>query len=84
VGRDEFLAALELAAEEQTIGAEYVCAIAAQPVPRRVRRVGDAVPARLLEAPSQQEVERELAHYEQYVTNREPATEREVTHEHQQ
>jgi hypothetical protein len=74
-----------LANDEQTIGAEYVCAIAAQPVPRRTRRVEvDALPARLREGPSQQEVERELVHYEQYVTNREPPTAREVAHEHQQ
>jgi len=85
VGRDEFLAALELAAEQQTIGAEYVCAIAAQPVPRRVRRVElDALPARVREGPSQHEVERELAHYEQYVTNREPTSGREVAYEHEQ
>jgi hypothetical protein len=38
VGRDEFLAAVELAAEQETIGAEYVCAIAAQPVPRPALR----------------------------------------------
>ena len=72
VGRDEFLAAVELAAAGQTIGAEYVAAIAAQPVPRPAQRspVGD-LPALLRDAPPQQAVERALADYEQYVANRE-------------
>jgi hypothetical protein len=72
VGRDEFLAAVELATEEQTIGAEYVCAIAAQPVPRpALRRPVAELPALLRAAPPQHEVERALVDYEQYVTNRE-------------
>ncbi len=72
VGRDEFLAAVELATDEQTIGAEYVCAIAAQPVPRpALRRRDGAFPALLRDAPPQHAVERALADYEQYVTNRE-------------
>ncbi|MDQ5854056.1 MAG: hypothetical protein M3380_18705, partial [Chloroflexota bacterium] len=72
VGREEFLAAVELAAEQHTIGAEYVCAIAAQPVPRPAPRpaVGELA-ALLRDAPPQYEVERALADYEQYVTNRE-------------
>jgi hypothetical protein len=77
VGRDEFLAAVELAAEQQTIGAEYVCAIAAQPVPQpAARRAAVERPAALWDAPPQHEVERALADYEQYVTNRplEPET----------
>ncbi|GAC1430819.1 MAG: hypothetical protein NVSMB62_28060 [Acidobacteriaceae bacterium] len=70
VGRDEFLAALELAHEQQTIGAEYVGAIVAQPVSRPVRPQPDPeVVARLAASPAQHEVERALAHYEQYVTN---------------
>lgn len=72
VGRDEFLAAVELAAEQETIGAEYVGAIAAQPVPRpALRRSVAELPALLRDAPPQHEVERALADYEQYVTNRE-------------
>ncbi|MDQ5851997.1 MAG: IS21 family transposase [Chloroflexota bacterium] len=72
VGREEFLAAVELAAEQQTVGAEYVCAIAAQPVPRpALRRPVGELPALLRDAPAQHEVERALADYEQYVTNRE-------------
>jgi transposase len=72
VGREEFLAAVELAAEQHTLGAEYVCAIAAQPVPRPAPRpaVGELA-ALLRDAPPQYEVERALADYEQYVTNRE-------------
>ncbi|HSH81556.1 MAG TPA: hypothetical protein VLA19_23760 [Herpetosiphonaceae bacterium] len=72
VERDEFLAAVELATEAQTIGAEYVAAIAAQPVPRPAlgRPVGD-LPSLLRDAPPQHTVERALADYEQYVANRE-------------
>ena len=71
VGREEFLAAVELAAEQQTIGAEYVGATVAHPVPRPVRSSpSGAVPALLQQAPAQHEVERALADYEQYVTNR--------------
>ncbi len=72
VGRDEFLAAVELAAEQQTIGAEYVAAIAAHPVARPAySRPPGELPALLRAAPPQHEVERALTDYEQYVTNRE-------------
>jgi len=71
VGRDEFLAAVELAAEQETIGAEYVGALTAQPVPRPAhRRQVVELPPLLRDAPAQHEVERALADYEQYVTNR--------------
>ncbi|MCA1694529.1 MAG: hypothetical protein LC749_07265 [Actinobacteria bacterium] len=71
VGREEFLAAVELAAEQRTIGAEYVGAIVAHPVPRLGRSSpSTVVPALLQHAPAQHEVERALADYEQYVTNR--------------
>jgi transposase len=71
VGLDEFLAALELAHDQQTYGAEYVQAILAQPP---VRRPSDA-PALTRALPSalqvpQPAVERALADYEQYVANR--------------
>lgn len=70
VGQAEFLAAVELAAEQQTIGAEYVEAIVAHPAPRpRRSSTSGAVSVLLQHAPAQQEVERALADYEQYVTN---------------
>lgn len=70
VGQAEFLAAVELAAEQQTIGAEYVGAIVAHPAPRpRRSSTSGAVSVLLQHAPAQQEVERALADYEQYVTN---------------
>jgi transposase len=76
VGREDFLAAVELAADQQTIGAEYVGAIAAHPVPRPVRSShSGAMPTLLLQAPAQHEVERALTDYEQYVTNRTPELE---------
>ncbi len=70
VGQAEFLATVELAAEQQTIGAEYVGAIVAHPAPRpRWSSTSGAVSVLLQHAPAQQEVERALADYEQYVTN---------------
>lgn len=71
-GREEFLAALELAAQQQTIGAEYISALLAQPRPRPARQVTDGdLLSRLADVPLQRAVERDLAHYEQYVANRE-------------
>lgn len=70
-GREEFLAALELSAHQQAIGAEYVNALLAQPRPRPARQLTDGdLLLRLAEVPAQQAVERDLAHYEQYVANR--------------
>jgi len=70
-GREAFLAALELAAQQQTIGAEYVSALLAQPHPRPARQVTDSdLRICLADVPSQRAVERDLAHYEQYVANR--------------
>jgi transposase len=70
-GVPSFLAAIELAAEAQTVGAEYVQAILTQPqalaLPRRTEPAG-ALPA-ALQRP-QAAVERALADYEQYVANR--------------
>jgi len=70
VGPAEFLAALELAHDQQTFGAEYVQALLAQPVarPRARGDLASSLPA-ALHVP-QPEVERALAHYEQYVANR--------------
>lgn len=70
VGRAEFVAALELAAEQQTFGAEYVSAILAQPRPGLLVGGADAVLSSLPHAPPQRTVERDLADYEQYVANR--------------
>jgi transposase len=70
--RADFLAALALAAEQQMYGAEYVRAIMSLP--------GSIVPSSSAELalstilplhPAQQEVGRDLAHYEHYVANRE-------------
>ncbi len=71
VGRQKFLAALELAAQQHTIGAEYVSALLVQqgaPVARSTTE--DDLRLLLADVPSQRAVERELAHYEQYVANR--------------
>lgn len=71
VGRHQLLAAVELALERQTFGAEYVQALLA--APRK-----EPSPLALTEHPlspnlalPQVAVERELALYEQYVANRE-------------
>lgn len=69
--RGDFLAALELAAEQQMYGAEYVQAILS--LPRKVALGASAevdLSALLPSVPSQHEVERDLAHYEYYVANR--------------
>lgn len=72
VGREAFLAALELAAEQQTVGAEYVSALVERPRPQPVCHLSDGeMLSRLAHAPEQRAVERDLAHYEQYVANRE-------------
>lgn len=69
--RQEFLAALERAAEQQTIGAEYVSALAALPRPRPACPVPDGeLRIRLAEVLPQRAIERDLAQYEQYVANR--------------
>lgn len=71
LGGGDFLAALELALEQQTFGAEYVQAIATQ---RRLPASPSATPAEILTrfpaAVPQQFVERDLQVYEQYVANR--------------
>jgi transposase len=74
VARDELLAALELALEQQTFGAEYMQALLA--TPRRQLPRAEALTERMLTpllAVPQHSVERELALYEQYVANREQA-----------
>ena len=70
--RADFLAALELAAEQHMYGAEYVHAILAQPVRSAPLLAAHVVLTNSLPfVPAQQEVERDLAHYEHYVANRE-------------
>jgi hypothetical protein len=71
VGVPTFLAAIDLAVDAQTVGAEYVQAILAQPTPRAQPRRTEP-PATLppaLQIP-QQVITRDLADYEQYVANR--------------
>jgi transposase len=71
LGKADFIAALELAAEQQTYGAEYLRAIVSSPA----TLVPAASTAQSLDAlgrigPLQPEIERDLAQYEQYVANR--------------
>jgi transposase len=71
IGKADFVVALELAAEQQMYGAEYIRAILALPaaVPNGSAQItGDL---QVFSGPSQPEVERDLAHYERYVANRE-------------
>ena len=70
-GFADFVAALELAAEQQMYGAEYVRALLAPPVPPAPLEAAQGrVNHILASVPRQQEVERDLAHYERYVANR--------------
>lgn len=73
LGSADFVAALELAAEQHTYGAEYIAAIGALGGGGGGARGsvhGSAVSTSPLPVPSQAEVERDLAHYERYVANR--------------
>jgi transposase len=70
LGQLDFVAALELAAEQQMYGIEYLRTIVALPSAQQPS-TAQASPCPLLSTlPTQQEVERDLADYEQYVTNR--------------
>ena len=65
------MAALELAAEQQMYGAEYVRAILARPSPPPPAESAEVRVNRLRSSVlTQQEVERDLAQYERYVANR--------------
>ena len=66
----DFLAALELAAEQHMYGAEYVQALLVQ-LGRSAPLVSAQLPSQLPFVPAQQEVERDLAQYERYIANRE-------------
>jgi len=70
-GLADFVAALELAAEQQMYGAEYVRAILAPPVPPALDEAAQARVNQILSSvPTQLDVERDLAQYERYVANR--------------
>ncbi len=72
VGNADFVAALELAAEQQMYGAEYVRAIVSMPAAATPSGTTESQMSALLpREPTQQDVERNLANYEQYVANRE-------------
>ena len=71
IGKADFIAALELAAEQQMYGAEYIRAVftlSSASAPHTGAQP-DPSPS-ILAAPAQQEVERDLVQYEQYVANR--------------
>ncbi len=82
IGKADFVAALELAAEQQMYGAEYLRAILTT-TPALVS-TGSALPAPDelgLCVPAQHEVERDLAQYEQYVANRESVLQEALIHQ---
>jgi hypothetical protein len=71
IGKADFVAALELAAEQQMYGAEYVQAIlslsrSGAPGESAEMDLGALLPS----VPAQHEIERDLAQYEYYVANR--------------
>ena len=68
VGETEFMAAVELAAEQQAIGADYVSALVRTPQSKGHRPSPTPLPA-WVAAPRQVEVERDLADYERYIAN---------------
>lgn len=71
-GEATFVAAVERAAEQAAIGADYVSALVGKASNGRsllVRPPAATVLTAWLEAPPQVEVERALTHYEQYVSN---------------
>ena len=73
MGKPDFVAALELAAEQQTYGVEYVRAILTE-ITEAVPKIAtqeESLQSLGRSAPEQQNVERSLADYEQYVANRE-------------
>ncbi len=71
VGIADFVAALELASEQQMYGAEYVRAIVTMPTASAPPSAAEtSVMALLPSLPAQHEVERDLAQYERYIANR--------------
>jgi len=75
-GTADFVAALELAAEQQMYGAEYVRVLLGLPsVSAPLGSAKTGVTLLDLSVPAQHEVERDLAHYEHYVANRDQVME---------
>src|SRR6266704_454457 len=75
-GTGDFIAAVELATEQQMYGAEYVrVLLGLPPVPALPGSAKTAVAPLEFSAPAQHEVERDLAQYEHYVANREQVLE---------
>lgn len=71
IGKADFVAALELATEQQMYGAEYLRAIVSIPSASALTQEAPISPEILAFAcPPQPEVERDLAQYERYVANR--------------
>lgn len=71
IGTADFVAALELAAEQQMYGVEYIRAILALPTSLVPTSAAEAdITLHLPDLPAQQEIERDLGHYERYVSNR--------------
>ena len=73
MGKPDFVAALELAAEQQMYGAEYIRAILSEitEAAPKITTQEESLQSLGRPAPAQQNVERSLADYEQYVANRE-------------
>jgi len=76
VGESSFMAAVELAAEKQAIGVDYLSALVPAhgathdaPPQSQSHSPNTIPPAAWMEAPPQAEVERALADYERYVAN---------------
>jgi hypothetical protein len=70
IGKADFVAALELAAEQQMYGAEYLRALVSLPSAGVPHTPAPAEPDALRRvSPPQPEVERDLAQYERYVAN---------------
>ena len=83
MGKPDFVAALELAAEQQTYGVEYVRTILAEltaAVPKTATQQA-SLQSLGRPVPEQQEVERSLADYEQYVANRQGVLMASLQHE---
>jgi hypothetical protein len=74
IGKADFLVALELAAEQQMYGAEYLRAIVTLPSVSTPHATSDPLG---FSGPSQPEVERDLAQYERYVANRDSVSQEE-------
>ena len=73
IGTPDFVAALELAAEQQTYGAEYLRAILSETITAlpTIATQQEGLQSLGRPLPAQETVQRSLADYEQYVANRE-------------